>query len=57
MPRKILKISVLIASLTIVLSSCSKDDYDSVSNNPTNSKTTAVFNSSVTYRNNDRLGW
>jgi uncharacterized protein (TIGR02145 family) len=47
MIKRIFKISVLIASVAILFSSCSKDDDDSGSS--TNGKTTAVFNSSVTY--------
>jgi len=43
MYKRFFKISVLIASVAIVFSSCSKDDNDS------SSGTTAVFNSSVSY--------
>ena len=49
MNEMFVKISVLIASAAIVFSSCSKDDDGLASNNPTNGKTTAVFNSSITY--------
>ncbi len=49
MYKRYLKISVLIASVAIVFSSCSKDDNDSSSGSSTNGKTTAVFNSSVFY--------
>jgi uncharacterized protein (TIGR02145 family) len=49
MSKIFLKISVLIASGSILFSSCSKDENDSSSINPTNGKTTAVFNSNVTY--------
>lgn len=44
MYKRFLKISVLIAFVAIVISSCSKDVDDS-----TNGKTTAVFNSNVSY--------
>lgn len=47
MIKRVFKISVLIACVAIVFSSCGKDDDDSGSS--TNGKTTAVFNSSVTY--------
>jgi uncharacterized protein (TIGR02145 family) len=47
MYKKILKTSVLITTVVIVFSSCSKDDDDTSS--ATNGKSTAVFNSSVTY--------
>jgi|WetSurMetagenome_2_1015567.scaffolds.fasta_scaffold63125_4 uncharacterized protein (TIGR02145 family) len=47
MIKNLLKTSVLIASVAIVFSSCSKDDDDS--GNSTNGKTTAVFNTGVTY--------
>ena len=47
MIKKKLKISVLIACLAIVFSSCSKDDPSSSSS--TNGKTTAKFNSSISY--------
>jgi len=47
MSKILSKLSLIIATVAIVLSSCSKDD-DSPSN-PTNGKTTAIFNSSVTY--------
>ena len=40
--------SVLIASMIIVLISCNKDD-NPLSGNATNGKTTAVFNSGITY--------
>jgi len=49
MYRKKFKISVLIASMVIVFSSCSKDDDNPSSGNATNGKTTAVFSSGVTY--------
>lgn len=51
MNRRILKLSVIIATVAMTFSSCSKDDDDNkpASTNPTNGKTTAVFNSSVTY--------
>jgi uncharacterized protein (TIGR02145 family) len=45
--KKLIKISVLIASMVIIFSSCKKDDNSPIS--PYNGKTTAVFNSSVTY--------
>lgn len=49
--KKILKNLVLIVSVAVVFNGCSKDDNDSssLSSNPTNGKTTAVFNSKVTY--------
>jgi uncharacterized protein (TIGR02145 family) len=47
MNRKFFKISILIASVAIIFSSCSKTDDDD--GNITNGKTTAVFNSNVTY--------
>jgi uncharacterized protein (TIGR02145 family) len=50
MSTKNLKLSVIFATVAIILSSCSKDvDNKPVSSNPSNGKTTAVFNSSVTY--------
>lgn len=50
MNKKNFKLSVIIVTVAIILSSCSKDDDNNPSlNNPTNGKTTAVFNSSVTY--------
>jgi uncharacterized protein (TIGR02145 family) len=42
------KISVLVAFVVLIISSCSKDNDDSGLNS-TNGKTTAVFNSNVTY--------
>lgn len=47
MYKKILKTSVLITAIVIVFSSCSKDDDNT--SNATNGKSTAVFNSIVTY--------
>jgi uncharacterized protein (TIGR02145 family) len=45
-----LRISVIIALLAMVFSACEKDDdNDPASYNPFNGKTTAAFNSSVTY--------
>lgn len=50
MRKNLLKTSVLIASMALVLGSCNKNDGDDPpSGNATNGKTTAVFNSSVTY--------
>jgi uncharacterized protein (TIGR02145 family) len=49
MYKRFLKIPVLIASVAIVFSSCTKDENDSSSGSSTNGKTTAVFNSSVSY--------
>lgn len=47
MNKIFLKLSVFIATTTIMLSACSKDD--SKPTNPFNGKTTAIFNPSVTY--------
>lgn len=45
-----LRISLIITLLAIVFSACEKDDdKDPASSNPLNGKTTAEFNSSVTY--------
>jgi uncharacterized protein (TIGR02145 family) len=49
MIKRIFNISVLIAWLAIVSSSCSKDADDSSSGNSTNGKTTAEFNPGVSY--------
>jgi len=49
MYKKLLKLSVCIASVAIVLNSCSKDANNSSSGNSTNNKTTAVFNPSIKY--------
>lgn len=50
MNKKFFKLSVIIAIVAIILSSCSKDDDNNPSSsNPTNGKTTAVFNSNVSY--------
>jgi uncharacterized protein (TIGR02145 family) len=43
--KKIIKISVLVLFVILVINGCKKEN----SYNPTNGKTTAVFNSSVTY--------
>jgi uncharacterized protein (TIGR02145 family) len=48
MCKNLFKTSVLITSMVIVYSSCSKDD-DPVVTNLTNGKTTAVFSSDLTY--------
>ncbi len=47
MKKNFLKTTVFIASLVLVLGACSKDDDEPV--NPTNNKTTAVFNPKITY--------
>lgn len=49
MSKILSKLSLIIATVAIVLSSCSKDDDNDSPSNPTNGKTTAIFNSSVTY--------
>jgi uncharacterized protein (TIGR02145 family) len=49
MNKKYLSIFLLFATMAIVCVSCSRDDSDSPSGNSTNSKTTAVFSSGVTY--------
>lgn len=49
MRKNILTFSLIIATVAITLSSCKKDDTNQLLNNPTNGKTTAEFNSSVTY--------
>ncbi len=48
MYKKFITLSVLIALLTIVLISCSKEEDNTLAN-PTNGKTTAEFNPYVTY--------
>lgn len=48
--KNFLKLSVIIATVAIILSSCSKDDDNNPSSsNPFNGKTTAEFNPDVTY--------
>ncbi len=49
MYRKQLIHSIFMATLIGVILSCSKDDTNLEGNNPTNGKTTAVFNPEVTY--------
>lgn len=52
MTMSILRYSLLIASITIIFSACRKDDNHTANNNTvnlTNGKTTALFNSTVTY--------
>jgi uncharacterized protein (TIGR02145 family) len=50
MYKSFFRISILIASVAIVFNACSKDDDNVTSSgNTTNGKTTAVFNSSITY--------
>jgi uncharacterized protein (TIGR02145 family) len=49
MTKKFLKLSVFFAALVIICGSCSKDDNNSFISNPLNGKTTALFNSNVTY--------
>lgn len=47
MKKNILKITVFIASVALMLGACSKDNDEP--GNPTNNKTTAVFNPKITY--------
>ena len=49
MTKQFLKFSVIIAALVLIFGSCSKDDNNTFISNPFNGKTTALFNSSVTY--------
>lgn len=50
MSKILSKLSLIIAAVALVLSSCSKDDDDNDSpGNPVNGNITAVFNSTVTY--------
>jgi len=49
MKTKFLSISLVIATLAIVCISCGKDDDNSGPSSPLNGKTTAVFNTGVTY--------
>ncbi|MBK6963133.1 MAG: fibrobacter succinogenes major paralogous domain-containing protein [Bacteroidales bacterium] len=52
MTMSILKYSLIIASMAFVFSACRKDDNNSANNNTvnsTNGKTSALFNSTVTY--------
>jgi len=48
MKKRFLKITVLFASVALILSACEKDE-DLTPSNPLNGKTTAIFNDNVSY--------